>query len=124
MIRTVTGDIEDIDGPRADAAAIATYEGADRMERLIAGAKKEGVLSLYTSIAAPDVSLMTAEFEKKYGVKVDVWRASNDKVLQRVMAEQAAGRDDVDAIQIASVELEALARENGLPRARPRHLGK
>jgi iron(III) transport system substrate-binding protein len=100
------------------AAAIATYEGADRMERLIAGAKKEGVLSLYTSIAAPDVSLMTAEFEKKYGVKVDVWRAANDKVLQRVMAEQAAGRNDVDTVQIASLELEALARENGLQEVR------
>lgn len=102
----------------ATGAAIATYEGADRMERLIAGAKKEGTLTLYTSIAASDVTLMTAEFEKRYGVKVIVWRAANDKVLQRVMVEQAARRNDVDAVQIASLELEALARENALQEVR------
>jgi iron(III) transport system substrate-binding protein len=97
-----------------NAATIATYEGPDRMERLAAGAKKEGALTLYTSIAASDVSLMTSVFERKYGVKVTVWRAANDKVLQRVMAEQAAHRYDVDSVQIASGELEALTRENAL----------
>ena len=102
----------------ATVAAIATYEGADRMERLIAGAKKEGTLTLYTSIAASDVTPMTAEFEKKYGVKVNVWRAANDKVLQRVMVEQTARRNDVDTVQIASLELEALARENALQEVR------
>ena len=99
-------------------AAIAMYEGADRLERLIAAAKKEGALNLYTSIAASDISLMTGEFEKRYGVKVNVWRAANDKVLQRVMAEQAAHRSDVDIVQIASLELEALARENALQEVR------
>lgn len=99
-------------------ATIATYEGVDRMARLIEGAKKEGVLNLYTSIAASDVALMTAEFEKRYGVRVNVWRAANDKVLQRVLAEQAARRNDVDAVQIASLELEALARENALQEVR------
>lgn len=101
--------------------SIASYDGPDRMEQLVAGAKKEGTLTLYTSIAASDVSLMTAEFEKRYGVKVTVWRAANDKVLQRVMAEQAARRNDVDAVQIASVELEALARENALQEVRSPH---
>lgn len=95
-------------------AAVANYEGADRIERLIAGARKEGVLNLYTSIAASDLSMMTSEFEKKYGVKVNAWRAANDKVLMRVIAERAAKRNDVDVVQIASLELEALARENVL----------
>jgi iron(III) transport system substrate-binding protein len=98
--------------------SIATYEGPDRMERLVAGAKKEGTLTLYTSIAASDVALMTREFERRYGVKVIVWRAANDKVLQRVTAELAARRNDVDAVQIASLELEALARENALQEVR------
>jgi iron(III) transport system substrate-binding protein len=99
-------------------AAITTYDGADRMERLIAGAKKEGTLTLYTSIAAADLGLMTADFEKKYGIKIALWRAANDKVLQRVIAEQAARRNEVDVVQIASLELEALARENVLQEVR------
>jgi iron(III) transport system substrate-binding protein len=102
-------------GPASAAAInIATYDGPDRMERLIAGAKKEGTLTLYTSIAASDVSLMTSVFQQKYGIKVVVWRAGNDKVLQRVIAEQGAHRYDVDSVQIASIELEALARGNAL----------
>jgi iron(III) transport system substrate-binding protein len=100
------------------SAAIATYEGTDRMARLIAGARKEGALNLYTSIAATDLSMMIADYETRYGVKVAIWRAANDKVLQRVLAERAARRNDVDVVQIASLELEALARENALQEVR------
>jgi len=97
-----------------DVASIALYEGPDRMARLAEGAKKEKTLTLYTSIAASDVSQMVNAFEKKYGVKVVVWRAANEKVLQRMLAESKAGRHEVDVVQIASLELEALARENTL----------
>jgi iron(III) transport system substrate-binding protein len=100
------------------ATTVPMMDGADRMERLVAGAKREGVLNLYTSIAASDLAMMSSEFERKYGVKINVWRAANDKVLQRVVAEQAARRFDVDVVQIASLELEALARENALQEAR------
>ena len=34
---------------------LATYEGADRLPRLIEAAKKEGTLTLYTTIAEKDV---------------------------------------------------------------------
>ena len=37
--------------PGATATDVATYTGADRMEKLIAGAKKEGSVSIYTSLA-------------------------------------------------------------------------
>ena len=37
--------------PALAQSPFATYEGADRMERLIAAAKKEGTLTLYTTIA-------------------------------------------------------------------------
>jgi ABC-type Fe3+ transport system substrate-binding protein len=30
-------------------------------------------------------------FEAKYGIKVDVWRASSEKVLQRAIQEAQAG---------------------------------
>jgi iron(III) transport system substrate-binding protein len=105
-------------GSASATASAAMYDGPDRMERLVAGARKEGALTLYTSVAAGDLSLMTSLFERKYGVKVTVWRSANDKVQQRVMAEQAAKRYDVDSIQIASGELEALTRENALQEVR------
>ena len=36
--------------PAWSQTPLATYEGADRMERIVAGAKKEGTLTLYTTI--------------------------------------------------------------------------
>ena len=77
----------------------------------IAAAKKEGTLTLYTTIAEKDLATLTKPFEAKYGVKVVVWRAGTDKVLQRSIAEARAKRYDVDVIHFGSPEMEALSRE-------------
>ncbi len=76
-----------------------------------AAAKKEGTLTLYTTIAEKDLPTLVKPFEAKYGVKVSVWRAGTDKVLQRTVAEAAARRYDVDVIHFGSPEMEALSRE-------------
>ena len=93
---------------------LATYEGADRLERIVAAAKKEGTLTLYTTIAEKDLPALIKPFEAKYGLKVNVWRAGTDKVLQRTLAEAAANRNEVDAVHFGSPEMEALAREKVL----------
>jgi iron(III) transport system substrate-binding protein len=74
-------------------------------------ARKEGSLTLYTSNAAPTIQALSADFEKRYGVRVNVWRASSAKVLQRLMAEKKANRWDFDAVSVSAQELEALYRE-------------
>ncbi len=43
----------------------------DRLQRLVAGAKKEGALTLYTSIPEKDMAVLAADFDKRYGVKVN-----------------------------------------------------
>ena len=89
---------------------------------LAAGAKKEGTLTLYTTIAEKDLPILLKPFETKYGVKVVVWRAGTDKVLQRTIAEAAARRDDVDVIHFGAPEMEALSREKILlPITSPAH---
>src|SRR2546428_11577352 len=70
----------------------ALYEGADRLERLIAGAKKEGELSLYTSAQADDIGAVAKAFEQKYGVKVNMWRAGPQEGLERAVARGRGGR--------------------------------
>ena len=91
-----------------------TYRGADRSEKLVAAAKKEGELTLYTTIAERDLRTIIDPFEKKYGIKVTVWRAGTDKVLQRTIQEQRAKRYTVDAVHFGAPEMEALAREKVL----------
>jgi iron(III) transport system substrate-binding protein len=95
----------------AQDASLLQYEGADRTQKLVAAAKKEGVLTLYTSFSEKDLPPLIEPFEKKYGIKVKVWRAGSDKVLQRTLAEASAKRYEVDAIQSAALEMEALHRE-------------
>ena len=98
--------------PAAHAqSALFEYQGADRMEKIVAAAKKEGTLTLYTTIAEKDLPAIINPFEKKYGIKVTVWRAGTDKVLQRTVAEARAGRHEVDVVHYGSPEMEALARE-------------
>ncbi len=55
--------------------------------------------------------ILVKPFETKYGVKVTVWRAGTDQVLQRTVAEASAKKYDVDVIHFGSPEMEALSRE-------------
>jgi iron(III) transport system substrate-binding protein len=81
---------------------------------IVAGARQEGSLTFYTTIAEKDIATLVDPFEAKYGVKVAVWRAGTDKVLQRTIAEAAAGRYDMDVVHFGSPEMEALSREGVL----------
>jgi iron(III) transport system substrate-binding protein len=95
----------------AQDTSLARYDGPDRAQKLIAAAQKEGSFTLYTSFAEKDLPTLTVAFEKKYGIKVKVWRAGSEKVLQRTLTEAAARRHEVDAIHSSALEMEALHRE-------------
>lgn len=95
----------------ADLAGLAGLTGAQRETELAAGARKEGEVSLYSSLVSKDIETLAAAFEKKYGVKVRFWRAGSEKVLQRAVTEARAGRREVDVIETNGPELEAMSRE-------------
>ncbi len=97
--------------PKAPDASLLQYSGADRAQRVLEAAKREGSFTFYTTIAEKDLPTIVGPFEKKYGIKVNIWRAGTDKVLQRTLSEAAARRYDVDAIHFGSPEMEALHRE-------------
>jgi iron(III) transport system substrate-binding protein len=91
--------------------AMYMYRGADRYQRLVAQARKEGTLTLYTSLSTNESLPLTAAFEKKYGVKVVLWRATSDQVVQREISEGQAGRHVADVIETNGPEVEMMARE-------------
>lgn len=101
------------------SAEVAAYAGADRAERLAAGAKREGTLTVYTSAAVDDMACVTAAFERKYGVAVKVWRASSEQIVQRSVTEARGGRFDADLFETGGAALEALHREQLLQQVRP-----
>jgi iron(III) transport system substrate-binding protein len=96
---------------RAQDASLLAYPGPDRTAKVLAAAQKEGSFTLYTSFAEKDLAPLTAAFEKKYGVKVRVWRSGSENVLRRTLAEAAARRYEVDAVHSSAMEMEALYRE-------------
>ena len=65
-------------GQSSDVARIATYRGDDRERRLVEGATKEGVLTIYSAVAVDDNAAIVDAFQKRYGIKVNVWRSSSE----------------------------------------------
>ncbi len=95
----------------AGAPDIYTYRGADRELRLLEKARGEGTLTLYTSMATTELAPLAQAFEKKYGIKVQLWRALSENVLQRALTEARGGRRAMDVVETNAPEVEALARE-------------
>src|SRR5262249_29664826 len=93
------------------AQSPAQYAGADRAQRLIAGAKKEGFLNLYSSAITEHMNAVIAGFEKQYGVKVRLWRGGSEEILQRTVTEARGRRFDVDVVETASPQIIAIGRE-------------
>ena len=91
---------------------ILNYKGPDREKRLIERAKQEGTLTIYTSLAPTESQPLAAAFEKKYGIKVELWRAISERVVQRAVSEARASRNTVDVVATNGPEMETLSREN------------
>jgi len=104
--------------PAHGQADIATYQGADRSQKILEGAKKEGTLTIYTSATVDDMTTLTIAFTKKYGIKTQVWRASSENIIQRSATEARGGRFDVDVFETDGVAMEAVYREKLLQEVR------
>jgi iron(III) transport system substrate-binding protein len=99
-------------------AELSTYTGPDRQQLLIDGAKKEGGLTLYTSQQLNDTNPVIEAFEKKFGLKVTVWRASPDAVVPRIVNEARSRHYAFDTVETEGQALEALQREKQLQAVR------
>jgi iron(III) transport system substrate-binding protein len=108
--------------PGATAADVAVYAGADRLQKLADGARREGGLTIYTSAQSNDLGPVIAAFEKKYGIKATVWRSGSENVLSRTLQESRAGRFTVDVVETNGPELESMHREKILQQVKSPYL--
>jgi len=92
---------------------LVAYNGADREKILAAGAKVEGKVTWYTSLAGSSYKELAQGFEKKYGVKVDVYRAASNDLMARITSEAKSRQYLVDTIETTLPLLKSL-REDGL----------
>ena len=96
---------------KVNALEVFKYQGADREKKLLENAKKENSVVVYTSLNLKDSVPITEAFEKKYGIKAVLWRASSEKVVQRSLTETRAGRYSADVYETNGPEMEILHRE-------------
>jgi iron(III) transport system substrate-binding protein len=96
----------------AGFAKLALDALPERADRILKGAKEEGVLSVYGSAPVDDMGQIFAAFEKKYGIKVRYWRAGPQELIRRAETEYRAGRFDIDIVQANGPTMEALRRES------------
>lgn len=85
------------------AAYAATPEQGITDQMLVA-AKKEGELTYYTADELPQANKLKAAFEKKYGVKVNVLRASSSILYNRVLQEFDTGVNAADVLMTAVID--------------------
>lgn len=87
--------------PAQTADDILTYVGSDRIDKLIAGAKKEGELTYYSAmIVNQALRPLTAAFQAKYPfIKVAYWRADSEEIEIKLAAEMRANNPVGDVIE-------------------------
>src|SRR3972149_2313237 len=80
-------------------------------KEVLEAAKREGKVTVY---ASPETEIMKAvqnAFEARYGVKVEYWRASATKVLDRALTESRAGKPLFDVALTNETPMRVLKKE-------------
>ncbi|HWO42037.1 MAG TPA: ABC transporter substrate-binding protein, partial [Candidatus Eisenbacteria bacterium] len=87
-------------GKPVKVSELAAYAKDDREKMLYAGAKAEGKVTWYTSLAGGSYKELASVFESKYpGVKVEAYRATSQELMSRVIAESQARRFIADTLE-------------------------
>ena len=80
-------------------AELAVYNGPDREQLLIAGAKKEGKVVWYTALAGGSYRDLARAFETKYAVPVEAYRGTSRDLIAKVLAETQAKKYLMDVAE-------------------------
>src|SRR5215467_14467005 len=84
--------------------------GQERQKQLLAGAKAEGKAVLYGNLNADQLEKLRSEFEKRYPVKLEVYRASGERIANRFLTEARSGQFLSDVVGPSNEHLPALIK--------------
>lgn len=111
-----------VTSPRAQGADdILNYQGGDREQKLVEGARREGQVVIYSAMIVNQALRPIAEkFGRKYPfVKLTYWRADSEDVAAKVSAEVRANNVVADVIEGTGVGEQAVAANLLRPYATP-----
>jgi iron(III) transport system substrate-binding protein len=105
----------------AGTCAVSTRLFAQAEEELIRGARKEGQVVFWSSMRIDDSKSLAAGFEAKYPfVKVEIFRAGGEQIVNRAIAEHLAGKttyDVLNAFALKVLQNRGLLQPYGAPEA-------
>jgi iron(III) transport system substrate-binding protein len=76
-------------------------EGGSGEDALVAAAKEEGSVTWYSSIPQEPMDAVAQEFQKRYGITINITRGLTGQLTQRLSAEQDSGRPAADVVNLA-----------------------
>jgi iron(III) transport system substrate-binding protein len=86
-------------------------KGQERRDTLLKDAKSEGEVSVYTSMTSDVAEAVTKAFTDQTGVKVNLYRADSETVLQRILQEAGANHAGADIVETDALEMASLGKE-------------
>jgi iron(III) transport system substrate-binding protein len=89
---------------------LAQLSVEERQKRLISGARSEGKSVLFGNISGDHMEKLRVDFEKRYGVKLDGYRASGERTANRLLTESRAGKLDVDVVAPSTEHIPGLIK--------------
>ena len=92
-------------GLAQDASYIYTYKGADRAQKILEGAKKEGMVTLYSGmIVNQALRPMGDGFGKRYpDVRFEFFRGDTRELTQKITVEQRNRKQIADVVESTGV---------------------
>ena len=85
---------------------VSAWGQADEKAKLIEGAKKEGKLIWYASTNVTESKPLLDDFEKQYPfIKGELFRASGEVILNRIIGETRAGKWNFDVVMVGEFDV-------------------
>jgi iron(III) transport system substrate-binding protein len=86
--------------------AASAWGQSGEKAKLIEGAKKEGKLVWYTSTNVTESKPLLDDFEKQYPfIKGEIFRASGEVILNRIITETRAGKWNFDVVMVGEFDV-------------------
>jgi len=78
---------------------LAVYNGTDREQLLVNGAKKEGKVVWYTAMAGGSYKDLARAFEARYGIPVEAYRGASRDLIAKMLADTQAKKYLMDVVE-------------------------
>ena len=98
----------------AEAGPAPKAAGESRWETVLAAAKKEGRVSIYSHLGRETTHWLTNTFKSKYGINLEIISAQDGEILQKITQERNANLHLADVVMLAGAAYVRVLKPQGM----------